>query len=363
MHLITSNPDGRYFRDLVPGLEARGIDVFIASVMPGSLPTYLTERPERFIALNAPGRRSYASAVRSLAHALRANRIDLLQTHLTDAAVIGAAAGRLAHVPVIMTRHHLDEPALLGSRLTVGIDRILPRLVKRSVVFSQAVKRYMVDVDHAPEDRIDLIYQGFDFEPMLPDPAAVDRVRAELAMDGTFALGCVARLFPTKGHCYLIEALARLRDAIPNVQLYLAGSGDERLALEPARRFGVTDRVHLLGHRDDIPAFMAAVDVVVHPSLTEAFCQTLIEALAAGAPLVATNVAGAPEVITHGWNGRLVNPRRADELEAAIRSLHLDPIGRRALAQNATASVRQRFTVPKMVEQQVCAYELVLTHD
>ena len=179
-------------------------------------------------------------------------------------------------------------------------------------------------------------------------------------MNEHFSIGCVGRLFPTKGHQYLVEAVADLSNHIPNVRLFVAGSGDPELVLSPARRLGIEDRIVLVGFRSDVSAFMRAVDVVVHASLTEAFCQTIIEALAAGAPLVVTDVAGAPEVVQDGMNGLLVRPRDSVGLVTAIRSLHESPLTRAALAGKAAQSVRDRFTIDQMIAGQLATYERVL---
>jgi glycosyltransferase involved in cell wall biosynthesis len=101
---------------------------------------------------------------------------------------------------------------------------------------------------------------------------------------------------------------------------------------------------------------MRAMDVVIHPSLTEAFCQTVVEALAAGAPLVVTDVAAASEVVRHGENGMLVPPRDPAAIADAVRTLHRDPAATRRMADAGQRSVRERFTIDRMVSQQVACY-------
>src|SRR5262249_19194528 len=135
----------------------------------------------------------------------------------------------------------------------------------------------------------------------------IQRVRTELGLEGRFVLGNFARLHEEKGQRVLIEALASLRPRYPQLTLVVVGEGPERGALEAqVRDCGLDDRVRFLGWRHDAMMLMAAVDVVVQPTLQEAFSQVMAEALWMGKPLVITDVSGAPDIIRDGRNGLLV---------------------------------------------------------
>src|SRR5207245_2747987 len=131
---------------------------------------------------------------------------------------------------------------------------------------------------------------------------------------------------------------------VPNLKVLLLGGGDRSAIEAIVREHDIGDHVIFAGYRRDVPACLRAMDVVVHPSLTEAFCQTVIEALAAGAPLVATNVAAAPEVVTDGVHGLLVPPADADALAAAVLRIYRDPPQGRRMAEAGKGSVTERFT-------------------
>jgi glycosyltransferase involved in cell wall biosynthesis len=123
----------------------------------------------------------------------------------------------------------------------------------------------------------------------------------------------------------------------------------------------IGDRVIFAGYRNDVPACLRAMDVVVHPSLTEAFCQAVVEALAAGMPLVATNVAAAPEVVTDGEHGLLVPPGDPQALAAATLRIYRDPAFGRRMADSGQRSVIERFTIDRMVSGHMDCYRRFLT--
>jgi glycosyltransferase involved in cell wall biosynthesis len=153
-----------------------------------------------------------------------------------------------------------------------------------------------------------------------------------------------------------MPAIKELAKTIPNIKLLLLGGGDRAAIEAMVRDNAIEDRVIFTGYRRDVPACMRAMDVVVHPSLTEAFCQTVIEALAAGAPLVVTDVAAASEVVTHGQTGMLVPPKDPRAIADAVLQLYRNREATRRMADAGQRSVRERFTIDRMVDQQVECY-------
>ena len=282
----------------------------------------------------------------------------MLQTHLFEAGLVGLAAARLARVPLaIVTRHHTDEMWIVGTLAHRWGDRLITRWADRVVGLSQAVGRHMISREGADPNKIDVIYQGFDFASLSATDDDRRRVRGALGLDGFFVVGCVARFFKTKGHVYLLAAARQLAREIPNLKILLLGGGDAPRIEAMIRENGLEDRVIFAGYRSDVPACLRAMDVVVHPSLTEAFCQTVIEALAAKSPLVVTDVAAASEVITDGVTGLLVPPADADALAAAVLRINRDPAFGQRMAEAGRRSVMERFTIDRMVQSQVACYQ------
>jgi glycosyltransferase involved in cell wall biosynthesis len=362
-HFCSTTLDSHYFEDLGGGLLSRGVHLLLCSLSEKQTPKWLEERGcgQRFVSLNAPSKHGYPSAVVALARLLRRERIQILQTHLFDAGVVGVLAAGLARTPItILTRHHTDEVRLIGSRFHVGLDRWMARTADRVVVFSHAVRNYMVSNEHLPAEKIDVIYQGFDFERFSATEQERQRIRAEFKFTSEFVIGCVARLFKIKGHIYLLTALRDLAKDIPQVRVLLLGNGNQTAVRDMIHDLGLEGRVVFAGHRKDVAACLRAVDIVVHPSLAEAFCQVLVECMSVGTPLVTTDVGGAAEVVTHGKTGILVPAASSEAIYKAVLELYRDPERRRTMAAAAQRSVHERFTIERMVAQQVNCYERLL---
>ena len=145
-----------------------------------------------------------------------------------------------------------------------------------------------------------------------------------------------------------MRAVGRLRD-LPARSLLLVGSGEGETAVrEAAKQAGVAERVHFLGWRSDVPRILQALDLYVQPSVSEAFGLTVVEAAAAGLPIVASDVGGIPEIIEHGVNGLLVPPGDAQALADAIQQLIDDPQRARQLGEAARRTAFERFSAEAM---------------
>lgn len=356
-HLCATTLDAHYFSNLGRGLAARGIKVSGGSLTAAEPPKWLTAVCGEYLSVDAASRLAYPAAALRLARWLRRQRVDVLQTHLFDAGLVGLAAARLARVPLtIVTRHHTDEMWIAGTRAHVAADRLMARMADRVVGLSHAVRNHMVSREGAAAEKIDVIYQGFDFDALGATDEDRRRVRAELGLEEAFVIGCVARFFKTKGHTYLLAAAHELAREIPNLKILLLGGGDRSAIESMVRGNGLDAHVVFGGYRRDVPACLRAMDVVVHPSLTEAFCQAVIEALAVGAPLVVTNVAAAPEVVTDGVHGLLVPPADPAAIAAAVLRVYRDPAFGRQMAETGRRSVAERFTIDRMVDGQIECY-------
>jgi glycosyltransferase involved in cell wall biosynthesis len=166
-----------------------------------------------------------------------------------------------------------------------------------------------------------------------------------------------ARLHAQKGHRYLLEAALLVPDAI----FVFAGDGPERTSLEDqSARLGLRDRVLFLGRRDDIPALLAQCDVCVLPSLSEGLPLAVLEAMAAGTPVIGCAVGGVPELVADGQTGLLVPPADPQALAGAIRCLLSNPGLARQLAAAGHARVLQDFSVSTMVARITAIYEELL---
>jgi glycosyltransferase involved in cell wall biosynthesis len=166
-----------------------------------------------------------------------------------------------------------------------------------------------------------------------------------------------ARLYSRKGHIHLLQAATLVPDAL----FVLAGDGPERARLEEcARQLGVAARVRFLGQRQDIPQLLASCDLFVLPSLYEGLPLSVLEAMAAGKPVIATAIRGTDEAVIHGKTGLLVAPGNPVDLAAAIRKLLSDRALAAQLAQAGKARVAQEFSAEAMVQGASRVYEEAL---
>ncbi|CAN5438166.1 glycosyltransferase family 4 protein [soil metagenome] len=356
--LCSTTIDSHYFANLCRGLCGAGVSVLAGTISQQEIPAWMTGiSGASYFSLKAKSRSSYPRALTQLAWLLRRERIDILQTHLFDAGMLGILAARLSGTPVlVMTRHHTDEIARAGSRIHFELDRWMARTADHVIGLSHAVRNQMTEREGHKGANVEVIYQGFDFGSLSPTIADRERVRAEFGLGSSFVLGCAASFFKTKGHAYLLSALRELVYSIPEIKLLLLGSGDRGPILAAVGKLGLEERVIFGGYRTDIAACMSAMDILVHPSETEAFCQVIIEGMATGTAVIATDVGGAAEVIQSGQNGILIPPGQPAAITQAVMTLYTDPTLLQRIAVAGQRTVRERFTVDRMVQQHLDCY-------
>ena len=362
LHLCSTTLEPPYFENLSQGLAARGVTLLLGSLSEPQPPSWLSKIPgARYFYFNARTRSRYPVALWEVMQLLRNERIDVIQTHLFDAGIVGLLAARLAGTTVkIVARHHMDEPHLLGKRSHVELDRWISRSADGVVVPSRAVKDYIHSQERHKGNNIIVIPYGFNFASLDATNEDRNKVRAEFALESKFVLGCVGRFFKNKGHIYLFQALKELVKEIPQIHLLLLGSGDKAMMETMISESGLEKFVTFAGYRSDVPACMKAMDLFVHPSLSESFGQVIVEAMNVGTAVLATKVGGVPEIVENGKTGLLVPPADSRAIEHAILELYRDEEQRERLARAGQQSVRMRFTVEQMVDKQLDSYHRFL---
>lgn len=328
--------------------------------------------PPRYAEAGVPhwvirGRRrlEYPATILQLARLLRAQRVDVLHTHHYDEAFIGALAGRLAGVPVVLGRHYHDELYLAASgaklRGLLAVEQLCNRLARWIVVPSTAIRDLLVQRQGVPAEKVRVIPYGFDFSAARyqpPPPEEQQALRRSLGLGEAFVLGSFGRLHPLKGQDDLLRAFADVRQQLPQARLLMVGDGPARPALQAlARQLGIEAQVQFTGWRHDVSRMLAVVDVVVHPTLHEAFPQLMVEAMAQARPLIITEVSGTTEHVAHGRTGLLIPKQDPHALAEAIVWAARYPAEARAIGLQARDYVRARLDIRSVIRDYECCYE------
>jgi glycosyltransferase involved in cell wall biosynthesis len=218
------------------------------------------------------------------------------------------------------------------------------------VAVSEDVKRFLVEVTGAAERRIRVVHNGIG-RVALPSADEVDRRRSALGIAaGERIVGMVGSLSGVKGHRYLLEAAREILAGCPSTTFVIVGHGPLEAELRAqVTRLRLDGRVRFLGFRDDAGELVSLFDVFALPSLSEGLSIALLEAMAAGRPIVATNVGGNPELITDGETGLLVPAGDARSLAAAIGRLLKDTAEAKRLGENGMHRVTTRFGLEHMI--------------
>jgi len=284
---------------------------------------------------------------------------DLVHTQLEFANVLGAPAASGRGIPVISTLHTLEEPvpwSRAGLRMRL-MARSLRRHAGLVVAVSEHARRHHLEHLRLDPAAVKTIHNGIEigsFRDGGPDRAAV---RSELGIPvGARLIVVVAVLRPPKGIDILLRAMPAITDHVPAAHCLIVGDGEARSTLEAlAADLGVTDRVTFAGARADVPRMLAAADLFVLPSLTEALPTVVAEAMAAGLPVVATTVGGTPEMVD-GTTGTLVAPGDVPGLGTAIVQMLSDPAAAARCGRRGAEVASERFDLATQAARLVAEY-------
>jgi sugar transferase (PEP-CTERM/EpsH1 system associated) len=293
--------------------------------------------------------------IRQLAALLRQHNVDAVHTHDLGPFIYGGLASlRNLNRNVFHTEHsYLSQ----NSRRLMMFERALGYYCRVIIADSRDVAAMLIERQKIPSRKVVTILNGIDLDRFRNLDTAL--VRRTLGIQpNTFVIGTVGRLVPVKNQALLIKAFARFAAEQP-AELVIVGDGQERQALESlAAELGVASRVHFTGARRDIPSMLASLDLFVLPSLSEGLSLTLLEAMAAARPVIATHVGGNPEVISDGKNGLLVPSDHVEKLtEAICRMNGANMAWRDTLASTGRRTVEDQFSLDSMVRAYVQLYD------
>ena len=296
-------------------------------------------------------------AVLRLARLFRRLRPDVVHLHTSHAHALGRLAAKYGGRPAVVVSRRVDFSifrrsffGLNGLKYRSGVDRF--------VAVSAAVK-HVLECDGLEPARIAVVRDAID--PDRVRKAAPVDVRARLGLPGSARIVlAVGALVGHKGHRHLVAAIPAIVAAEPDAHVVIAGEGRLRDDLSTlARALGVTKRLSLPGYVDDVAGWFAAADIFVMPSVEEGLGSSVLDAMAAGVPIVATTAGGLPEAVRDGTDGILVPPGDPSALATAVAALLRDRYRAHALAAEASKRVEAEFSVDRMVEETIAVYRAV----
>lgn len=270
--------------------------------------------------------------------------------------------GLLGSRPVLFTEHGRHFPDLPSRKRSI-VNRLMLRRHDRLVGVGGAVRQALIDNEGLPSNRVEVVYNGVDLDALASASAgARERIRGEFGFSDTdFVAVQVARLHVLKDHQTALRAIQQVAQQQPNVRLLIVGEGDQRAAIEAAirdRKLG--QNVLLAGNRSDIADLLAASDVFLMSSISEGIPLTIIEAMAAGLPVVSTAVGGIPEMIEHAENGFLAQSGDHRGLADALVLLQQDQTLRNSVAAKGRKQAIQLFSQQGMLDGYRTIYEEML---
>ncbi len=267
---------------------------------------------------------------------MKRERFQMVQTFLREANVVGPILAWMAGVPVVLG-HRRNTNHWMGLGYSWA-QWFANRFATRLLANSERVKESVVRLEGVTAEKVEVFYNGIEVARFAPDPAARSRVRQQFGLkEQDLLIGAVATLRPIKGIPDFVRAAQQVAAADPRVNFMVVGDGPFREAFtQDIQTAGLTGRFHLAGGQEDVVPYLQAMDIAVSASLAEGFSNAILEFMARGLPIVATDVGGNREAFGED-GGILVPPAKPDELAAAISRLVSDPALRASLGAAAHA--------------------------
>ncbi len=358
LHLINTLSAGGaelHLLTLCRHLKRRGVEVVVACLREHvkgsrSLRPDLEREGVRTVSLQAGAACDWRFLAR-LTRLFRQERPDLLHTHLPRADFAGTILHLLyPSLPWICSVHALYSKAFWSGKWALPLLDLTLQSTHAIIAISGAIRDWLVKERHIRSEKVTVIHYGIEPESFA---RPVRDLRKTWELDGRGIIGSIGRFEREKGHENLIQAMAVLRTRVPDACLLIAGNdpwgyGERLKSIIDERNVG--DRVRLVGFQDDVPSFLHALDVFAFASRSEGFGQVVIEAMAAGRPVVANRIPPMTEIVVDGETGLLVDPNDPDALVDAISWFLAHPDDGKRMGAQGRDRVYRHFSAERMVE-------------
>jgi glycosyltransferase involved in cell wall biosynthesis len=309
--------------------------------------------------------RADLSAIDAVKKLLKKYDPDIVHTHGQRAGLIGRMAAKDLPIKKIHTEHTYTQDFRLSNPLVhwghLNAMKVLDRWTDKVVAVSNAVKKFMVEAQLTKPNKVVMIYNGINPKSVKVSDAEISSFREKFNLTKSdIVIGTVGSFNPAKDTSTLIHAFDKIASKWPKAKLVLIGSGPLKNDLvKLTKKLGLESKVVFAGSIENILPAMKTFSLFVLPSLSEAFGITLLEAMKAEVPIVASKVGGIPEIITNKLNGILVEPKQPKKLAAAILNLINDKRLQRKLVGNYPATLK-KFSADSMVKQIEVVYSQML---
>jgi glycosyltransferase involved in cell wall biosynthesis len=290
----------------------------------------------------------------------------VVHTHTSKAGLLGRLAAKIARVSCIVHTPHghvfFGHFGPILSRIFLWVERLFSPITDRVVALTAGEIKDYTELNVYPGEKLVQIHSGVDVEKFKQVPTGAVEKKRSLGLDQNgLVVGFIGWLLPIKGPMHLLKAMKDVwQDHLDTILVFI-GKGDLDVDLRAeALKTSANGRINFLGWRNDIDEIMPLFDIFVLPSLNEGMGRVLVEAMAAGKPIVASNVGGIPDLVKHDHNGLLVPPGDEKALAAAIRQLINYPEKAKMMGQRGQQLCHQ-FSVESMAEK-IDALYMELSH-
>lgn len=352
----------KFLVNLVNAIDPDKFEVWVCCLWSsGPLEKDLNLPLDRIITLNFGGYKDYKAYIK-LCKFIAQQRFDVVHTQIFPSNTVGRICAFFMRVPVIIaTEQNIYQWKL---RKHVFVDRILAYISDRIMAVSEEVKKFTISQEKIPEEKFIVIPNAIPVDRYDSGRLKIDikKKKNDLSLpDNSLVIGTVATLINQKGHKYLLEVAKILAEKIPDIHFLLIGEGPLRRELEQfTKQLKIDSKVHFLGVCGDVDELLGIIDVFVLPSLYEGLPLALLEALAMRKAVVATKVGGIPEVVEHGKNGILVEPRDPEGLAEGIVKLIRNPNLAAKMGEEGRKIVEEKFSTNVVVRKLENLYEELL---
>ena len=354
LHLVEDLKIGgaeRLIADIAEGLDSQKFDVTVWCVARGG--EIADELNEKGIKVKILGIISYYNPLNilKLARLLRKAKPDIVHTHGYFASVIGRIAAKIAGILILI--NHVHSTYWDYRKRHILMEKFLSIFTHKIICCSKAVEDFVRDYERIKPSKTVVIYNSVD-EDNFSTFKNGSSAKAQLGVDsGVSLVGTVSSLAPHKGHKYLIQAAPMILDILPSTKFLIVGDGILREKLEEqVKNLNLISNVIFTGTRKNIPDLLSAMDIFVLPSCSrEGLGISIIEAMAAEKPVVATDIGGIPEVVKNGETGFLVLPRNSEALAQAIIELLRNPKKANTMGKKGRIRFQEKFTNKRMLSE------------